>query len=180
MIALHSQHLVRHAFNAETRGMGSATALSGPFLLPCRSQLHLAEVQWAQPGADSNPALSFCMSVPCTVEPELSSAIWTIHCPRVFLFLHITEFTHLLKTVSKIQWKLYFPLIRFYGNWIIFFQNFSILFFSWEKISNTLCLFCWRGLPPKPYILGSPFGIFCTYHKQSDLWKSNFHFANWS
>lgn len=76
--------------------------------------------------------LHLCLSAPCAAEPELSAALWTIHCPRLFLFLLITEFTHLLKTVSKIQRKLDFPLIRFYGNWIFFF-NIFLSSFSLEK-----------------------------------------------
>lgn len=153
MIALHSQHSVWHACMLG-QGNGKCRDALQPFLLPCRSQLLLAAVPVSSARGTEEPC-TLCLSAPCTAEPELSAALWTI--PRLFLFLLVTEFTHLLKTVSKIQRKLDFPLIRFYGNWIIFLQHFSVLFFSWEKISNRFCLFCCRGLTPRPYILCFPF-----------------------
>lgn len=115
------------------------------------------KLQWDQPGADSNPALSCCMSVPCTVEPELIFCITNFPLPLGFPpFAH--NWIHSLVKDSFKNTK----QVRFSFNKILWelnniFQNVSVLFFSWENISYKFCLFLCRHLTPRCYMLCSPF-----------------------
>lgn len=116
-----------------TTGMGSAVTLSQPFLLPSRSQLRLAEVTMRSAWGRQSPCTLFLHVSSMYSTTRAIFCIMNFPLPSGFPLLRITEFTHLLKTVLKIQRKFDFPLVRFYGNYIFFFSKIFLSCFALEN-----------------------------------------------